>query len=111
MSIFVRRGRFCIASPKIDFLRDDLPEVYGESRRMPELRAKGSVCYGEDPEGEKLEYSGGGGAWEFIEGDGRESGYGEGSGDLSSADWDSGAGICEYSGGEGIGSIYSEGKD
>ncbi len=42
------------------------------------MGAKGSVCYGEDPEGEVLEYSGGGGAWEFIEGDGGESGYGEG---------------------------------
>lgn len=41
----------------------------------------------------------------------KKGGYGEGAGDLSSADWDSGAGVCEYSGGEGVESIYPEGKD
>ena len=55
--------------------------------------------------------SGWGGTWELIEGDDCEGGYGEGSGDLSSADWDRGAGVCEYPGGEGVGSIYPEGKD
>ena len=66
---------------------------------------------GGDGEEEAVERSRGGGPWEFVEGDGAESGYGEGAGDLSSADWDSGAGVCEYPGGEGVGSIYPEGKD
>ena len=45
-----------------------------------------------------------------AEGDGEESRYGEGARDLSSADWDRGAGVCEYSGGEAVGSIYVRGK-
>jgi hypothetical protein len=49
--------------------------------------------------------------WEFVEGHGGEGGCGEGAGDLSSADWDSGAGVCEYPGGEGVGSIYVAGED
>ena len=53
----------------------------------------------------------GGSSEEYVEGDGEEGGYGEGSGDLSSADWDRGAGICEYSGGEEVRPIYPEGKD
>ena len=65
----------------------------------------------EEGEEEKFISAYGRSAEEFVEGDGEEGGYGEGSGDLSSADWDSGAGVCEYPGGEGIGSIYPEGKD
>jgi len=53
----------------------------------------------------------GGYAWEFIKGDGQEGGYGEGAGDLSSADWGRGAGVCEYWGGEEVGSIYVAGQD
>ena len=71
----------------------------------------GSVYSGEDGEEEAVECSGGGSTWEFVEGDGQEGGYGEGAGNLSSADWDCGAGVCEYSGGEGIGSIYIAGED
>ena len=44
---------------------------------------------GEDGEEEKFTSCRGGGTWEFIKGDGKEGGYGEGAGDLSSADWDS----------------------
>ena len=67
--------------------------------------------YGEDGEEKKFISSHGGSPEEFVEGDGEEGGYGERSGDLSSADWDRGAGICEYSGGEEVGPIYPEGKD
>ena len=51
------------------------------------------------------------GTWELIEGDGKEGGYGEGAGDISSADWDCGADVCEHPGGEGVGLIYVAGKD
>ena len=66
---------------------------------------------GGEGEEEAVERSPGGGPWEFVEGDGGEGGYREGAGDLSSADWDSGAGVCEYSSGERIGSIYLAGED
>ena len=67
--------------------------------------------YGGEGKEEKFISAHGGSAEEFIEGDGEEGGYGEGAGDLSSADWDSGAGVCEYSSGEGAGSIYPKGED
>ena len=78
---------------------------------MFELRISGTVSQRKGHEGKIFEYFRGGGTWQFVEGDGEEGGYGEGSGDLSSADWDRGAGVCEYSGGEGVGSIYPERKD
>ncbi len=65
----------------------------------------------EEGEEKKFISAPGGSAEEFVVGDGEEGGYGEGSGDLSSADWDSGAGVWEYPGGEGIGSIYLAGED
>ena len=65
----------------------------------------------EEGEEEKFISAYGGSAEEFVVGDGEEGGYGEGSGDLSSADRDCGAGVCEYPGGEGIGSIYLAGED
>jgi len=65
----------------------------------------------EDCEKEASECSRGDGPREFVEGDGAEGGYGEGSGDLSSADWDRGAGVCEYPGGEGVGPVYVAGED
>lgn len=55
--------------------------------------------------------SGGGGSWKLIERNGFEGGYGEGTGDISSADWNRGAGVCKYSGGEEVGSVYVAGKD
>ena len=67
--------------------------------------------YGGEGEEKKFISTHGGSAEEFIEGDGEEGGYGEGAGDLSSADWDRGAGVCEYPGGEGVGSIYVAGED
>ena len=67
--------------------------------------------YGGEGEEEEFISSFGGSAEEFIAGDGEEGGYGEGSGDISSADWDRGAGVCEYSGGEGVGSVYVAGED
>ena len=69
------------------------------------------MSYGAEGEEKKFISSSGGRSEEFVEGDGEEGGYGEGSGDLSSADWDCGAGVCEYSGGEEVGSIYVAGKD
>ena len=69
------------------------------------------TVYGEEGEEKKFISSPGGSAEEFVEGDGEEGGYGEGAGDLSSADWDRGAGVCEYSGSEEVGSIYPEGED
>jgi hypothetical protein len=53
----------------------------------------------------------GGGSWEYVERDGGEGGYGEGAGDLSSGDRDSGAGVCEYPGGEEDGSVYVAGEN
>ena len=67
--------------------------------------------YGEDSEEKKFIGSPGGSPEEFVEGDGKEGGYGEGAGGLSSADRDSGAGVCEYPGGEGVGSVYVAGED
>jgi len=67
--------------------------------------------YGEDGEEKKFISSHGGSPEEFVEGDGEEGGYGEGSGDLSSADRDRGAGVCEYPGGEGVGPVYVAGED
>jgi hypothetical protein len=67
--------------------------------------------YGGEGEEEEFISSFGGSAEELIAGDGEEGGYGEGARDISSADWDCGAGVCEYSGGEGVGSIYVAGED
>jgi hypothetical protein len=66
-----------------------------------------------EEEGEEEEFisSVGGHAGEFVAGDDEEGEYGEGSGDLSSADWDCGAGVREYPGGEGVGSDYLAGED
>ncbi len=69
------------------------------------------MSFGEDGEEEAVEYPRGGGTREFVEGDGEEGGYGEGAGDLSSADRDCGAGVCEYPGGEGVGPIYVAGEN
>ncbi len=67
--------------------------------------------YGEDGEEKKCIRSHGGSPEKFIAGDGQEGGYGEGAGDISSADWDGGAGVCTYSRGEEDGSIYDAGKN
>ena len=69
------------------------------------------MVYGGEGKEEKFISSSGGRAEEFVAGDGKEGGYGAGAGDLSSADWDCGAGVCEYSGGDGVGSIYVARED
>ena len=67
--------------------------------------------YGKEGEEEKFISPPEGSAEEFIEGDGEVGGYGEGAGDLSSADWDRGAGVCAYPGGEEDGPLYVAGED
>jgi hypothetical protein len=65
----------------------------------------------EEGEEKKFISAHGGSAEEFVAGDGKEGRYGEGAGDISSADWDCRAGVCEYPGGEEVGPIYPKGKD
>ena len=67
--------------------------------------------YGAAGEEKKFVSSPGGRAEEFVAGDGEEGGYGEGAGDLSSADRGRGAGVCEYPGGEELGSLHVAGED
>ena len=75
------------------------------------MRVKGAMYSREGCEEADTVCSCGGGPWELIEGDGCEGGCGEGARDLSSADWDSGAGVCEYPGGEEVRWIYVAGED
>ena len=86
------------------------PYDYSQRVMIP-VSLEDQLVPGEEGEEEKFISSPGGSAEEFIEGDGEEGRYGEGSGDISSADWDCGAGVCEYSGGEEVGSIYVAGED